>query len=164
MNMAGPALPIRRELTLTRDFDAPRELVYKMWTDGKHLAQWFGPREFTNPIAEVDPRVGGRIHIVMRSPWNSEHPMEGVFREVVKNEKLVFTNNAVDEKGGILIQSVTTVTFEDHDGMTRMTMHTDATGMVDIAARMLDGMKEGWSQSFDKLSDALARQRKLLPW
>jgi uncharacterized protein YndB with AHSA1/START domain len=157
MSTAKVALPIHRELTLTRVFDAPRALVYKMWTDPKHLAEWFGPKEFTNPICEVDPRVGGRIHVVMRSPWNSEHPMEGIFREVVKNEKLVFTNDAVDEKGGLLIQSITTVTFEDVGGKTKMTMHTDAKGMVDIAARMLDGMKEGWSQSFDKLEAAIAR-------
>lgn len=83
--------------------------------------------------------------------------MDGVFREVVKDRKLVFTNDAVDDKGGILIASVTTVTFEDEGGKTKMTMHTEAKGMVDIAAQMLDGMKEGWSQSFDKLADAIAR-------
>ena len=157
MSTAKVALPIHRELTLTRVFDAPRALVYQMWTDPKHLAEWFGPKGFTNPICEVDPRVGGRIHVVMRSPWDSEHPMEGVFREVVKNERLVFTNDAVDAKGSLLIQSVTTVTFEDAGGKTKMTMHTDAKGMVDIAARMLDGMKDGWSQSFDKLEAAIAR-------
>ena len=128
-----------------------------MWTDPKHLAQWFGPKDFTNPVCEVDPRAGGRIYVRMRAPWNAEYPMEGVFREVVKNEKLVFTNNAIDDKGGILIQSVTTVTFESAGGKTKMTMHTDAKGMVDIAARMLEGMEAGWTQSFDKLADAIAR-------
>jgi uncharacterized protein YndB with AHSA1/START domain len=159
MSTAKVSLPIHRELTLTRVFDAPRELVFKMWTDPKHLAQWFGPKEFTNPVCEVDPRAGGRIHVLMRAPWGNEYPMEGVFREVVKNEKLVFTNNAVDDKGGILIQSVTTVTFETQGGKTKMTMHTDAMGMVDIAAQMLNGMEAGWSQSFDKLAAAIAAAR-----
>jgi uncharacterized protein YndB with AHSA1/START domain len=156
--------PIRRELTLVRHFDAPRDLVFRMWTDPKHLAQWFGPKHFTNPIAEVDPKAGGRIRVVMRAPTGEDYPMDGIFREVVKNEKLVFTNNAVDKSGGILIQAVTTVTFEDDKGRTKMTLHTDAYGLVDIAAQMLDGMKDGWSQSFDKLDEALAKERKLLPW
>lgn len=69
MSTAKVALPIHRELTLTRVFDAPRALVYKMWTDPKHLAEWFGPKQFTNPKCEVDARVGGRIHVVMRAPW-----------------------------------------------------------------------------------------------
>ncbi len=160
MNTAAKiALPLHRTLTLTRVFDAPRELVFKMWTDPKHLAQWFGPKEFTNPVAEVDPRAGGRIHVVMRAPWGSDYPMEGMFREVVRPERLVFTNNAVDQNGGLLIESVTTVTFEDENGKTKMTMHTDAKGLVDIAARMLEGMETGWSQSFDKLADAIARAR-----
>jgi len=154
------AQPIHQELTLTRVFDAPRALVYQMWTDPKHLAEWFGPREFTNSKVEVDARKGGHIRLVMNSPWGTQHPMDGTFREVVKNEKLVFSNNAVDEAGGILIQAITTVTFEDAgNGKTKMTLHTDAYGMVDVSAKMLEGMEAGWSQSFEKLADAIARAK-----
>ena len=153
------ALPIRRELTITRVFDAPRALVYKMWTERTHLAQWFGPKDFTNPKCEVEPRAGGRIYVRMRSPFGTEHPMEGVFREVVPNEKLVFTNKAVDDDGGVFIEALTTVTFTDDNGKTKMVMHTDAKGLVDAALRMLDGMNEGWSQSFDKLAAVIARAR-----
>jgi uncharacterized protein YndB with AHSA1/START domain len=64
----------------------------------------------------------------------------------------------VDQKGGVLIPSVTTVTFEEQDGKTKMTMHTKAKGMVDIAAQMLQGMETAWSQSFDRLADAIARR------
>jgi uncharacterized protein YndB with AHSA1/START domain len=152
------AHPIHRELTLTRVFDAPRALVYRMWTDPKHLAEWFGPKQFTNSKVEVDAHKGGHIRLVMHSPWGGEHSMDGTFREVVKNEKLVFTNNAVDDTGGILIQAITTVTFEDAGkGKTRMTLHTDAYGMVDVSAQMLDGMEAGWSQSFEKLADTIGR-------
>jgi uncharacterized protein YndB with AHSA1/START domain len=81
-----------------------------------------------------------------------------VFSRGIRPEKIVFTNDAVDQKGGVLIPSVTTVTFEEQDGKTKMTMHTKAKGMVDIAAQMLQGMETGWSQSFDRLADAIARR------
>src|SRR5919197_1132751 len=82
----------RREITLTRMFDAPRPLVYRMWTEAKHLAQWFGPHTFTNPVCEVDARPGGKIFIKMQAPNGDTHPMGGTFHEVVPNERLVFTS------------------------------------------------------------------------
>jgi len=143
--------PISRELTLTRIFHAPRELVFKAWTDPKHMAQWWGPRGFTNPVCEIDARPGGTIYIVMRG-FDMEHPMRGTFREVVKPERLSYTWTAEDH-GQPVLEGVTTVTFEDDDGKTRLTLETKATGLAPIAEQMLGGMQEGWSQSLDRLSD-----------
>jgi uncharacterized protein YndB with AHSA1/START domain len=67
-----------QELVLTRVFDAPRELVFKVWTDPKHLARWWGPRGFTNPVCELDLRPGGAILIHMRGPDGTVYPMTGV--------------------------------------------------------------------------------------
>jgi len=67
--------------TLTRAFDAPPTLVWKAWTDPKMMAQWFGPRDFTNPVCELDVRVGGSLRIVMRGPDGNDYPMKGVFLE-----------------------------------------------------------------------------------
>src|SRR5205085_2306725 len=78
-----------RELTFTRIFDAPRALVLGMWTDPKHVAQWWGPRGFTNPVCEMDVRPGGALRIVMRAPDGTEYPMPGIFRDVVAPERLV---------------------------------------------------------------------------
>ena len=93
----------KRELTLTRVFDAPRELVWKMWTEPKHMAQWWGPKGFSNPVCELDVRPGGRIWIVMRGPKGSDFdnnfPMSGTFREVVPNSRLVFMAVAEDQAG-----------------------------------------------------------------
>jgi uncharacterized protein YndB with AHSA1/START domain len=142
-----------RDLTITRVFDAPRRLVFKLWTDPKHLARWWGPNCFTNPVCEVDPRPGGAIRIVMRAPDGIEHPMSGTFREVVEPERLVFVAIAEDKSGMPLIESLTTVTFAEHGGKTTVTVHARADAFVSTGAQMLAGMDAGWTQSLDRLAD-----------
>jgi len=137
-----------RELTITRVIDAPRDLVFQAWTDPKHVAQWWGPRGFTNPICEMDARPGGALRIVMRAADGAEYPMKGIFREVVAPARLVFTNIALDAEGNHLLEGVTTVTFAEHGGKTKLTLKTRA---VAHAARMLEGMEAGWTQSLERL-------------
>ncbi len=143
---------IEREVTLTRIFDAPRELVFRMWTDPRHVAQWWGPQGFTNPVCEMDVRPGGALRIVMRAPDGVDYPMRGIFREVAAPERLVFTNVAVDAADNPLLEGLTTVTFAEHDGKTKLTLQTRAVGLVAAAGRMLDGMEAGWTQSIDRLA------------
>src|ERR1700730_7092158 len=81
-----------RELKITRVFDAPREMVFKAWTDPKLLAQWWGPKGFTNPVCELDVRPGGAIRVHMRGPDGTVYPMTGVYQEVVEPERIVFTS------------------------------------------------------------------------
>src|SRR6267378_4035150 len=95
-----------RELVLTRIIDAPRELVFRMWTDAVHLAKWWGPRDFTNPVCEIDFRPGGALRFVMRAPNGTDYPMGGVFREIIEPERLVFTNCALDSDGNVLLDGV----------------------------------------------------------
>lgn len=146
-----------REITITRTFDAPRKLVFKAWTDAKELAQWWGPKGFTNPVCEIDPRVGGALRIHMRSPDGSIYPMKGEIREIVPPERLVFTNIAIDAAGKPVIDGLTTVTFADEGGKTKLTLHTRGTALVDYAAAYLQGMEMGWTQSIDKLQALLTR-------
>jgi uncharacterized protein YndB with AHSA1/START domain len=96
---SAPASAVKREGAISRVFDAPRELVFKAWIDPKRMAQWWGPRGFTNPICELDARVGGAWRIVMRSPAGIEYPCGGVYREIVEPVRLVFTNIATDNQG-----------------------------------------------------------------
>jgi uncharacterized protein YndB with AHSA1/START domain len=152
--MTGP-LPKEREITITRIFDAPRQLVWKAWTDPKHLAQWWGPKNFSNPVCEVDARAGGKWHIVMRAPDGQEHPCGGVYQEVLEPERLVFTNIAIDVEGNPIIDGFTTVLFADEGGKTKITLHTRGTALVDYAAAYLQGMEAGWSQSLDRLAERL---------
>lgn len=149
-----------RTVVITRIFDAPRELVFAAWTDPVHLAAWFGPKGYTNPVCEVDLRIGGKLRIVMRAPDGAQHPMIGIFREIVRPERLVFTNIATDIAGKILLEGLTTVTFAEHGaGQTKLTMESHATARVDYASPMLEGMEVGWTQTIDRLGEYVATLR-----
>jgi uncharacterized protein YndB with AHSA1/START domain len=142
-----------REVTITRIIDAPRDLVFKAWTDATHLAQWWGPKGFTNPVCEIDARPGGAMRIVMRAPDGAEYPMTGVFREIVEPERIVFASAAVDEKGTPVLEALATVTFSAHGDKTKLTVATRAVGLVARADQMLEGMEAGWTQSIDRLEE-----------
>jgi uncharacterized protein YndB with AHSA1/START domain/pimeloyl-ACP methyl ester carboxylesterase len=144
----------KREVVITRTIDAPRELVFEAWTDPKHMAQWWGPRYFTNPVCELDVRPGGAILVHMLGPDGTVYPMKGIFREIVKPERLVFTSGAFeDEDGNPRLESLTTVTFTEFDGKTKLTVHAVVTRAEPGVEGALAGMEEGWSQSLDKLTE-----------
>jgi uncharacterized protein YndB with AHSA1/START domain len=144
-----------REIVITRVIDAPRALVFRAWTDAAHLAHWWGPEGFTNPVCEADARVGGAWRIVMRSPDGTNYPCGGVYREVVEPERLVFTNIATDMAGNPVLDGLTTVSFAEQGGKTLLTLHTRATALVDFAVAYLAGMEAGWMQSLDRLAAGL---------
>jgi uncharacterized protein YndB with AHSA1/START domain len=142
-------------VTMTRLFDAPRELVWRAWSDPKHMGRWFGPRGFTS-TCELDPRVGGALHIVMHGPDGNDYPMKGVFSEVKPPTRLVISNVAVDKDGNHLLEGETTVILDEQGGKTKLTLKSHAKGMVPVAPQMLAGMEAGWSQSLDKLGEVVA--------
>lgn len=146
-----------RSIVITRMYAAPPSVVFKAWTDPIELAQWWGPKGFTNPVCEIDPRVGGRWRIVMRAPDGAEYPCGGVYREIVEPNRLVFTNVAVDKNGQAIINGLTTVEFEEVGGGTKLTLRTAGTAMVQYAAAYLKGMDAGWSQSLDRLAEQLLK-------
>ena len=145
-----------REVAITRVFDAPRELVFKAWTDAGHMAQWWGPKMFTNPVCEVDARPGGTIYIVMRAPDGVEYPMRGVFLEVVEPERIVFTAVAQDKDGNALLEAHTVVSFAQQGSETKLTVHQRAVGLAPLAPQMLAGMEAGWTQSLERLADLIS--------
>jgi uncharacterized protein YndB with AHSA1/START domain len=156
-------MALEREIKIVRTFNAPRALVWQMWTDPAHIAQWWGPRGFTNPVCEWDARPGGRLHVLMRASeeiakmiGRADHPMTGEFTEVVPVERLAFVSTAVDDAGKPLLEALTTVHFAERSGKTEMVLHASAKGLVDIATRMLEGMEAGWTQSIDKLDEHIA--------
>ena len=151
-----------RTVTIERVLNAPRDKVWKTWTDPEKLAKWWGPKGVTNPECQVDLRVGGTIYVVMLAgpelgPLSGQRwPMKGTFKEIVPNEKLVFENNAVAEDGTKLLEGETTVVLADADGgKTKLTLTTYAKGLVPQAPQMLAGMEMGWTQSIDKLTELL---------
>ena len=145
-----------REIVLTRVFDAPRELVFKAWTEPERLARWWGPDGFTNPVCEVDLRPGGAIWIVMRAPDGTDYPMSGTIHEVVAPERFVFAATPEDGQGNALIEALTTVTFAEQDGKTLLTIRQKAVALTAFGAEAMQDMDEGWSQSLDRLAAEVA--------
>jgi uncharacterized protein YndB with AHSA1/START domain len=151
--------PPRRVITLTRVLDAPRTLVFEAWTDPKHVAKWWGPKNFTSVVDKWDARPNGTIRLQMRAQSGFSHPMTGTFHEVVPPERLVFLAVAEDDAGNRLLESLTTVTFADEGGKTKLTVHASAVGIAPIAAQMLQGMEQGWSQSLERLDEQVMQAK-----
>jgi uncharacterized protein YndB with AHSA1/START domain len=140
----------KAELVLTRTFDAPRKLVFQVWTDPKHLARWWGPRGFTTAIREMDVRAGGRWHYVMLGPDGNEYPFDGVYVEVVEPERLVFDGFI----HGAPEQRVwTEVTFVDRAGKTEVNVRQ----FYSFESDATRGASIGWNQQFDRLEEFLAK-------
>ena len=144
------------EIVITHEFDAPRELVFKAWTDPKHLAQWWGPRGFTNPVCQWDPKPGNAIHVVMRSPNGTDYPMGGTFREVAAPEKLILSTGALDEKGVLMFELLHHVTFAEQNGKTLLTIRSRVIAKTaEYSDKYLSGYRAGMTQSLEKLAETL---------
>jgi uncharacterized protein YndB with AHSA1/START domain len=152
----------KKELTLARVYDAPRDLVFKAWTDPKLVAQWWGPRGVTSTVNNWETRQGGKLDLVMLAgeelgPMKGqEWPMTGEFKEVEEPNKLVFTGNAI-VNGKEVMEHLTTVTLEEDGNKTKMTVHIVVTKATPEAAGPLSGMEMGWNQQLDKLGEFLKR-------
>lgn len=154
---------LQKELTLTREFTAPVNMVFKAWTDQELVKQWWGPNGVTNPICEVNPIVGGTMHIVMLAGEElgplkgQEWPMTGTFNEIEENKKIVFTGNAIVNNKPVL-ETLTTVTFEEANGKTKITVHIVVTKTTPEAAGPMSGMEMGWNQQLDKFVNFITKQ------
>ncbi len=147
---------VGKELTMTRTFDAPRDVVFNAWTDAKLVAQWWGPNGVFNPVCEVDARVGGKIHIIMEAGEElgkfkgTQWPMTGEFKEIEKPSKIVFAANAINNDT-VILEHLTTVTFEEENGKTKMKVHVVVTKALPGSEFAIKGMEQGWNQQLDKL-------------
>lgn len=156
--MSGSNKPIPtggNDLSIIRVFKAPRDVVFKAWTEPDRMARWLSLRGFTVVHELFDLRPGGAYRSCMRAPDGAENWLRGVYREVVKPERLVFTHAWEREDGSASPETLVTVNFVDLGGATEMTFHQ--AGFETTNAR--DGHRDGWSQSFDNLGDYLATTR-----
>ena len=144
--------PSDREIVMTREFDAPRELVYDALTKPELLKRWFGPRGWSLIVCEVDLRVGGAWRFVLRGPDGAEMGMRGVYRELVRPERTVHTESFDEYPGESLVTGVLT----ERGGKTTLT------GTVLYESREIrdmvvsSGMEHGAAESYDKLAELLA--------
>jgi uncharacterized protein YndB with AHSA1/START domain len=142
-----------RHLAIKRVLDAPRDLVFKAWIDAKHLAQWWGPKGFTNPLCEVDVRPGGKILIQMRSPEGVEYPVRGSFVEIVEPERLVFRLLVNEADESARFEVLNTATFvESGESETELTLEVRVMSAGERARGSLAGARMGWTQSLERLA------------
>ncbi len=162
-----------QELIITRIFDAPRDLVWKAWTDPEHVMRWWGPKNFTSPVSKIDLRVGGKYLNCMRGAGPDgvvrDYWSTGVYREIVPQKKLVLTDSFADEKGNVVsashygmegdwpLELLIMVTIDETGGKTTMTLRHE--GMP--AGQNRELAEAGWNESFDKLAEYLAKARVL---
>jgi uncharacterized protein YndB with AHSA1/START domain len=146
-------------MVVTRVFDAPRELVWKAWTDPKYVMQWWGPRGFTSPVCKIDFRVGGKFLFCMRTPDGQEGWNGGEYYEIVPHEKIVSSMYFADSKGNRIEPEGTeheaiegaydVVLFEDlGNGKTKLTF----IGNEPMESANNSGQYEGWKETLDKVA------------
>jgi len=147
-----------RELVLTRLIDAPREKLFRAWTEPDLLKQWFAPLPYTTPFAELDVRPGGKSLVIMRSPDGQELPCPGVYLEVVQNERIVATDAYTEawlpsEKPFM----TTIITFEPEGGKTRYTARVRHWTVADRESHEEMGFHTGWGQATDQFAALVAK-------
>jgi uncharacterized protein YndB with AHSA1/START domain len=148
-----------RDVVVTRVLDAPRALVFEAWTQPEHVVHWWQPVGFGPPVCEVfDARPGGAMRLRVKTPDGTEQVWSGVFREVVPPERLVF-EDACEEKGRVFHRTVTTVTFEDIAGKTRLTIHGRLDWVPGRDAKYTpDFMRRGWAGGWETNLNLLERR------
>lgn len=147
----------QHELTLTRLIDAPPEKLFRAWTEPELLVQWFVPKPWTAASAEMEVRPGGSSLVVMCNPEGQEFPNRGIYLDVVKNERLVFTDaftSAWVPSGKAFM--VGTITFENEDGKTRYTARVQHWSEEDRKAHEDMGFYAGWGKATDQLEALVA--------
>jgi uncharacterized protein YndB with AHSA1/START domain len=147
-----------RDLVLTRIIDAPPEKLFRAWSEPELLKQWFAPLPYTTPVAELDVRPGGSNLVAMRGPDGIDMPNRGVYLEVVKNERLVFTD-AYSKAWEPSPKPFMTVilTFEAEGGKTRYTARVRHWTVADREAHEKMGFHEGWGICADQLAALVAK-------
>ncbi len=153
--------PATRELTLERVFNAPRALVFQMWSDPDHLKQWFGPKGWTLPVCTVDFRPGGAWHYCMRGPDGEESWGKAIYEEIVTPERIVYRDTFTDAEGNPvpgMPEMVVTVNLAEQAGKTTLTSTTQFATVADLEAVLAMGVTEGIIETWDRLEDYLAQQ------
>ncbi len=146
------------ELHLRRFFKAPRDLVFAAWTKPEMLAQWWAPKGFTIPCCEFEAKGGGNIYIEMKAPDGTVYPMSGRVVEFYAPYRFHFTAKALDANGNAIFENWNSVFLEEKDGGTELILDVHVMSMTAEAPMYLKGMKEGWSQSLEKLDQLLRTQ------
>ncbi len=145
--------PGKQEIVRTHVFKAARELVFKVYTNPELIPQWWGPKRLTTKVNQMEVRPGGRWHFVQTDQNGKEYSFHGVYHGISKPERVVSTFEYEGTPGHVILE---TVTFEEKDGKTTMTDSSVFQSVEDRDNMLEEGMKEGASESMERLSDLVA--------
>lgn len=147
------------ELIIERSFDAPRRLVWRAWTDPELIQQWWGPQGFHNSACAIDLRVGGAIHLTMCAPDGNSYPCQGIFREIVEPERIVYDSTADDGHpcgAGLPPRAVVTVSFiEQQKDRTQLILHTRFENTSGRDAANQSGYSTSWAEALERLATTI---------
>ena len=147
------AEPGKHEIVVTREFNAPRELVFKTFVDPTLIPQWWGPTRLTTTVDQMDLRMGGVWRYIQRDQDGNETAFRGVYHEILAPERLVFTFEWEGMPGHILLE---TATFTERDGKTILTDSSVFQSVADRDGMLNSGMEEGTNESYQRLDTLLA--------
>ena len=142
----------QRALTITRVFEAPPSLVFKVWSHPRHVKKWWGPRDFSVPACQMDFREGGTFRSCIRSPQGDDFWMSGVYREIDEPERLAFTFAWEEPEGVPGEPTMVTVTFDEQEGNTSVTFHQEPFDSVGER----DSHRDGWVECLERLDAYLS--------
>jgi uncharacterized protein YndB with AHSA1/START domain len=150
-------------IVLHRTFDAPRPLVFQMFTEPRHLAQFWGPKITHVSVCAVDLRVGGAFRVDMGDKDGAVYSCTGTYREIVPPERIVYAATTADDNpcgAGLPPRSIVTLTFDAIGGRTKLTVHAQLQSRADRDAAIAGGFSTGWNDSFDRLAELLANRTR----
>lgn len=146
------AEPGKHEILMTRDFDAPRALVFKAYTDPTLVSQWWGPKGVTTSVDQMDVKPGGIWRYIQRDPDGSEYGFHGVYHQITAPERLVYTFEFEGTPGHVLLE---TIIFEDHNGKTKLIDSLVFQSVEDRDGMLQSGLEAGSEESWDRFDDLL---------
>lgn len=154
-----------KEFQIQRTLPFMREKIFNAWTDPELFKRWFGPYEFTMPFCQMNVKTDGQFHYCMRSPEGTNYWSKGTYLEVLKPERIVYTDSFSDKNRKIVspttygldsewpMETLTTINFKEKDHLTILTVHVN----VPESLAREQGAVEGWNQTLNRLSDELAK-------
>lgn len=164
--------PASKEFVISREFDAPRDLVWRAWSERDRLAQWFGPKGFVVEKSTLDFRPGGTFHFLLRSPEGQEMWAKFVYRQIIPPQRIAWVHSFSDANGGVTRhpgapdwppELDATATFAEHDGKTVVTVRWTPINPTDAERRTFEdglaGMTTGWTGTFEQLDEYLAKSK-----
>lgn len=147
------AEPGKQEIVITRAFDAPRELVFKAFTDPNGIPRWWGPRDLATIVDKMEVRAGGIWRFLNRDAAGNEFGFHGVYHSIDAPERLVYTFEFEGTPGHVLLE---TITFQEQNGKTLMTDRSVFQSVEDRDAMVQSGMESGAAETMDRLEALLA--------